>query len=846
MKNIEASFIFLAHLFISLLLVVEFLLMRYFADVILPLPLGKYFTYSIPEEIFPIIKTGSRVIVQFGAKKFYTAVVRNIHCNTPEYETKDIFEVLDSRPIIRPRQLEFWEWIANYYMCSVGDVYKAALPSGLKPESETTILLNSEYLPEEIPDLTAKEKLIVNFLTKEQEASIAVLEKNGIKGVMSSVKSLLERNIVVIKEELRRRYQPKTQLCIRLSFERGNEDKIRECFDELKRAKLQLKLFVTFLEMSGFNRSGNELVVSRKELLERADVSGSVLLAMIDRGIFVQYKQEINRFEGRECRVEKAHELNPAQKRAYNEIIDSFCNKGITLLHGVTSSGKTEIYIHLIKHAIEEGKQVLFLVPEIALTTQLANRLARVFGNKLGVYHSKFNDNERVDIWNSLLKDDGIQVVLGVRSSVFLPFKNLGLIIVDEEHETSYKQQEPAPRYNARNAAMVLAASFGAKTLLGSATPSIESYFNAKTDKYGLVELLTRHGDIMLPKIEIADTRELRRKKIMTKGDISPQLAKASKKVLDMGGQVILFRNRRGFAPIVECQTCGWTPKCKHCDVSMTYHKYLNQLTCHYCGYTYEIPTKCPACGYPTIEIKGFGTEQIEEEATSNFENYPVARMDLDTTRSRKAYEEIISDFEEGKTKVLIGTQMITKGLDFDRVGVVGILGGDTLLNMPDFRAHERAFQMMEQVAGRAGRKGKQGHVIVQTSQADHPVITQLLNHDYKRMFNSQLVERQEFNYPPYTRLIYIYIKGRNEECVQRAAKWYADLLRQSFGSRVLGPDRPIVGRIQSMYIRKIVLKFENNSSPQKVREIISTAEENFYAQNGFKNLILYYDADPM
>lgn len=820
--------------------------MNCFADVILPLPLGKYFTYIIPEDIFPIIKIGSRVIVQFGTKKYYTAVVRKIHNNMPDYDTKPIVEVLDSSPIIRPRQLEFWEWIANYYMCSVGDVYKAALPSGLKPESETTLQLNKECCFEEINNFTPKEQSIINLLAKEQEASIATIEKSGIKCIMPSVKSLLERNVIAVKEELRRKYQPKTQLCIKLSFERDNEAKIKKCFEELKRAKLQLKLFMVFLEMSGFNRPGKEMVVTRQALLDRTQITGSVLSAMINRGIFVQYKQVINRFEGRENKVEEAHELNPAQKKAYNEIIDSFTKKNITLLHGVTSSGKTEIYIHLIKDTIEKGEQVLFLVPEIALTTQLANRLARVFGNKLGVYHSKFTDNERVDIWNSLLKDNGIQVVLGVRSSVFLPFKNLGLIIVDEEHETSYKQQEPAPRYNARNVATVLAAFFGAKTLLGSATPSIESYFNAKIDKYGLVELLTRHGDIMLPKIEIADTRELRRKKIMKEGDISPQLEQASKRVLDMGGQVILFRNRRGFAPIVECQTCGWTPKCKNCDVSMTYHKYLNQLTCHYCGYTYEIPTKCPACGYPTIEVKGFGTEHIEEEASNAFKDYPVARMDLDTTRSRKAYEDIISEFENATTRVLIGTQMITKGLDFERVGVVGILGADSLLNMPDFRAHERAFQMMEQVAGRAGRKGKQGHVIVQTSQVEHPIITQLLSHDYKRMFNTQLVERQEFNYPPYTRLIYIYIKGRNEVRVQQASKWYADLLRQSFGARVLGPDKPVIGRVQSMYIRKIVLKLENNSSIQKVREIIAAAENNFYVQRDFKSLVLYYDVDPM
>lgn len=817
-----------------------------FADVILPLPLRRYFTYSIPPHLFASIKVGSRVIVQFGAKKFYTAIVREIHCNKPEYETKDISEILDKQPIIRPHQLQFWEWIANYYMCSVGDVYKAALPSGLKPESETNISLNSECEVEDFETLTTKERSIVEFLKREEKASVATIEKSLNCNILTSIRSLLEKDIIHIEEELRRKYQPKTQLCIRLAFERGNEELIRQCFEELKSAKKQLKLLITYLDLSNFNRPGEEIVVSRKTLLERSETTPAVLLAMINRGIFTQYKQEINRIDGYEGKVEKVHELNPAQKRAYNEIIDSFSKNNVTLLHGVTSSGKTEVYIHLIKHAIESGKQVLFLVPEIALTTQLANRLAKAFGDKLGVYHSKFTDNERVDIWNSLLNDTGIKVILGVRSSLFLPFKNLGLIIVDEEHETSYKQQEPAPRYNARNSAIVLATTFNAKTLLGSATPSIESYHNAKSGKFGLVEMMTRYGDITLPRIEIADTRELRRKKIMKEENFSPQLIDASKRVLDMGGQVILFRNRRGFAPIVECKTCGWIPKCKQCDVTMTYHKRFNQLTCHYCGYTYEIPTKCPACEYHTIEVKGFGTEQIEEEAEKIFNGYIVARMDLDSTRSRKAYEEIISDFEKRKSRILIGTQMVTKGLDFESVGVVGILGADTLLNMPDFRAHERAFQMMEQVAGRAGRKGKQGNVIVQTSQADHPIIKLLLEHDYEGMYNSQLVERKDFNYPPFTRLIYIYVKGRNEDAVQRAAKWYAELLRTTFGKRVLGPDKPIIGRIQSMYIRKIILKLELNASPIKVREIISKAEDNFYSQSGFKSLILYYDVDPM
>ncbi|MEG2164223.1 MAG: primosomal protein N' [Bacteroidales bacterium] len=821
--------------------------MQSFADVILPLPLGKYFTYEIPQEFFSSLKVGSRVIVPFGRKRYYTAIVRHIHNSPPcGYEIKEIQEVLDPKPVLCPMQLKFWEWIADYYLCSVGDVYKAALPSGLKLESETKISVNTDYLPETDAALSPKEEVIFEFVKSAGTITVLALERgSGIKNALPVVRSLLERSAIIISEEIRRKYRPKTELCVKLSFGKEDKEMLRGVFDSLSGAKKQMKLLVAFIEMSGFTRPGQLTEVARQALLLRADVAAPVLLAMIEKGIFLQYKREVSRLGETSGKIEDVHDLNSAQQEAYRRTIGSFADKNVTLLHGVTSSGKTEIYIHLINEVIKSGKQALFLVPEIALTAQLANRLARVFGNKLGVYHSKFTDNERVEIWNSLLHDSGIQVVLGVRSSIFLPFRNLGIIIVDEEHENSYKQQDPAPRYNARNAAIVLAAAFGAKTLLGSATPSIESYFNAQGGKYGFVQLLSRYEDILLPSIEIADTRELRRKKIL-KGDITPRLKELADEALARGGQIILFRNRRGFAPMVECKVCAWIPKCKNCDVSLTYHKRLNQLTCHYCGYTYDIPRRCPACGSDDIEVRGFGTEHIEEEAESLFEGYPVSRMDLDTTRSRKAYEEIISDFENRRTRILIGTQMVAKGLDFDNVSVVGILGADTLLNFPDFRAHERAFQLMEQVAGRAGRSGHQGMVVLQTSQPEHPIIGQLIGHDYEGMYNSQLEERRSFNYPPFSRLIYIYMKGGEEVSLDRAAKDYATYMCKIFAHRVLGPDQPPVARIQSLFIRKIVLKIETNASIANVRGLLQNAHLRMTEMPAFKGITLYYDVDPM
>ena len=566
---------------------------------------------------------------------------------------------------------------------------------------------------------------------------------------------------------------------------------------------------------------------------------------MVEKGLFETYKKEISRFDTATFTEGEIAPLSELQQTACNQIGESFREHAVTLLHGVTSSGKTEIYAHLIQRVLAEGRQVLYLVPEIALTTQLTNRLRKMFGDKLVIYHSKFSDNERVEIWNTLLDSREPRLVLGVRSSIFLPFADLGLVIVDEEHETSYKQYDPAPRYHARNAAIVLASMHGAKTLLGTATPAIETYFNARQGKYGLVELKKRFNDVELPEIIPVDVKEMRKKNRM-QGNFTPELLNRMQHALQAGEQVILFQNRRGFAPMVECKQCAWVPKCEHCDVSLTYHKRYNQLTCHYCGYTYEIPKVCPACGQPAIGVMGFGTERIEEDIARHFPEVPVSRMDLDTTRSRNAYEQIIDDFSKGKNKILIGTQMITKGLDFDRVSVVGILSADKMMNFPDFRAHERAFQMMEQVSGRAGRKNKKGVVVLQTSDPSSPLIQQVIAHDYEGMYNRQLAERKAFSYPPYTRLIYIYLKHRDETLLQELAVRYTTALREVFGSRVLGPDNPPVARIQSLYIRKVVLKMELAASMSRVKEILRQVYENMLVDDRFKSLLLYYDVDPL
>ena len=821
--------------------------MKKFADVILPLPLHNCFTYSLPDEWADEVQTGCRVVVPFGRKKYYTAIVCNVHyCAPTEYEVKEVSVLLDARPILLPRQFKFWEWLADYYLCTQGDVYKAALPSGLKLESETIIEYNPDF--ESDVRLPEKEQKILDMLSAVPEQCVTKLEKeSGIKNILSVIKSLLDKEAVFVKEELRRTYKPKTETRVRLTVAARNEHRLHIFFDELqRRAPKQLDLLMKYMELSGCLSGRDVKEVSKAELLQRASATPSAFNGLVERGVFEVYQQEIGRLDTALLKdVVPVNPLNEHQQQAYHAILENFQSKNVCLLHGVTASGKTEVYIHLIKETIRQGKQVLYLLPEIALTAQITERLQRVFGSRLGIYHSKFPDAERVEIWQKQLSEEDYDIILGVRSSVFLPFRNLGLVIVDEEHENTYKQQDPAPRYHARNAAIVLASMYGAKTLLGTATPSVETWYNATSGKYGLVELKERYKEIQLPEIIPVDIKELHRKKMMN-GPFSPLLLQYIREALEQKEQVILFQNRRGFAPMIECNTCGWVPKCKNCDVSLTYHKGLNQLTCHYCGYTYQLPRVCPACDGVDLRNRGFGTEKIEDDIKVLFPDARVARMDLDTTRTRTAYERIISDFEQEKTDILIGTQMVSKGLDFDHVSIVGILNADTMLNYPDFRAYERAFQLMAQVAGRAGRKNKRGKVILQTKSIDHPIIPQVISNDYESMVGGQLAERQMFHYPPYYRLIYVYMKHRNETLLDLMAQTMATKLRTVFGNRVLGPDKPPVARVQTLFIRKIVLKIEANAPMARVRELLVRIQKETVAEDRFKSLIVYYDVDPM
>ena len=821
--------------------------MKHYVDVLLPLPLANWYTYSLPESLEGQVQTGSRVIVPFGKKKFYTALVANVHYCPPEgYEIKEVTEVLDTRPVLLPQQFRLWKWMASYYLCTMGDVYKAALPSGMKLESETIVTANPDY--EATTPLTPREQQVLDLLTQDPEQCITQLEKrlNVTRNILPVINNLLAKGAISVKEELKRNYKPKTEIRVKLSPDCQTEERLHQLFDELGRAPKRLALLMKYLELSGFFTDKASLrEVSKKELLTRADATPTIFNGLVEKGIFETYLYEVGRLDREQTRTVAINPLNPAQQAAYDAILSHFREKNVCLLHGVTSSGKTEIYIHLIRQAIESGRQVLYLLPEIALTTQITERLKRVFGGRIGIYHSKFPDAERVEIWQKQLRPEGhYDIILGVRSSVFLPFHNLGLIIVDEEHETTYKQQDPAPRYHARDTAIMLASIYGAKVLLGTATPSIDSYHNALAGKYGLVTLNERYKDIRLPEIRIVDIKELARKKMMN-GPFSPELLAAVRQALERHEQVILFQNRRGFAPMIECKVCGWVPKCKNCDVSLTYHKGLNQLTCHYCGYTYAVPRSCPACGSVELVNRGFGTEKIEDNIREIFPDAKVARMDLDTTRSRSAYERIIADFEAGKTHILIGTQMVSKGLDFDHVSVVGILNADNMLNYPDFRAHERAFQLMAQVAGRAGRRDKRGLVILQTKSPDLPVIHQVVTNDYKQMYEDQTAERKLFHYPPFCRFIYVYLKHRKEDVVTQAADTLAAWLRTAFGDKVLGPDKPPVGRIQMLFIKKIVIKLDLNMSGTKVRDYLLSVQRQLIEDERFRSLVVYYDVDP-
>ena len=816
-----------------------------YINVILPLPLGNTFTYSVPEEWAAEVRIGMRVVVPFGKKKMYTGIVCLIHSIAPIlYQAKEIICLLDEQPIIRFPQLKFWEWMSSYYLAYPGEVYQAAIPAGLKLESETQVRLNPAF--EREIALSDKEYKIIDALSDGKIKSVSELNKvTEMRDTLPALKILMEKGLVEVSEELTEKYRPKTESYIRLTEKASSENQLRNIFEELSRARKQLELLMKYIELSKCLSKNNIIEVSKKELLEKSGNSVSVLSALTARNVLEIYQKEIGRLDRSEVLTEEKYPLNEFQLKAFNELNHQFIDKKTVLLHGITSSGKTELYIHLIEQTLAEKKQVLFLVPEIALTTQLTSRLKRIFGNKLAVYHSRFSDAERVEIWNNMLQDKGYEVVIGARSAVFIPFRQLGLVIVDEEHETSYKQFDPAPRYNARNAAIVLASLHGAKTLLGSATPAIESYFNAKTGKYGYVAINQRFREMELPDILIADTKEAYRKKQM-EGHFTPLLKEKTKKALQNKEQVILFQNRRGYAPYLECKNCTYVPKCKNCDVSLTVHKFLNKLTCHYCGYTEHIPELCPVCNTPNLENKGFGTEKIEQEITEFFPQARVSRMDVDTTRNKKSYDKIITDFEQGKVDILVGTQMVTKGLDFERVSLVGILNADNMLNFPDFRSHERAFQLMAQVSGRAGRKNKRGTVVLQTSNPEHPVIGQVIRNDYEAMFNTQSEERSQFGYPPYTRLIEITLRHRDVKTVDHAAQELAAELRKIFSHRVFGPNIPPVSRIQNYYIKNILLKIETEASPVRAKEILKQITDLLLARQPFKSVKISLDVDPV
>lgn len=762
-----------------------------YADVILPVPLDGLFTYSVPPAMEQQVQPGMRVLVPFGRSKSYVGIVARLHDQKPEgYVVKPLTELMDAQPILFPSQLRQWQWIADYYMSPLGDVLKAALPAGLKAEEG---------------------------------------------------------------------YKPRTETYIRLAEAYRNEPTLHVALNMLARATKQQEAFIAYLSLSRWDTiEGNAttepvLEISREELLNASGATMETIKALLRKGMLETYEVEVSRLNrSGEPHPELIKKLSPPQQEAFNQILFSFLKKPVTLLHGVTGSGKTEIYIHLIQRELEQHRQVLYLLPEIALTVQIMERLHRIFGDRMGIYHSKYSDAERVEIWQKQLSPHPYDIILGARSAVFLPFQHLGLIIVDEEHETSFKQQDPAPRYHARSVAIMMAQILSAsndgspapRVLLGTATPSMESYHNCQTGKYGLVSLSERYQGLELPEIQVVDTQELSRRKMM-RGPFSPLLLSRVREALERGEQAILFQNRRGWAPMVECRQCGWVPRCEHCDVSLTLHRQMNQLTCHYCGYTYRVPTSCPACGSKELQGRGYGTEKIEDQIRDIFPMARIARMDLDTTRSRQAYERIISDFAAGRTNLLIGTQMISKGLDFDRVSVVGILHADSMLNLPDFRAYEHAYMMMAQVSGRAGRKGKRGLVILQTHQPDLPLIGQVVRNDYAAFYRSLADERLAFRYPPFFRIINVYLKHQKDAVVQTASLELGARLRQWFGDRVLGPDKPAVSRVKTLSIRKLVLKLELGIDMPRVRQYLHLAQQQMLQDKRYSSLQLYYDVDP-
>jgi primosomal protein N' (replication factor Y) len=828
-----------------------------YANVILPLPVAGYFTYNVPEEMRGQVVPGARVIVQFGVRKFYSALVHEIHDRKPVgYNTKPIECLIDSNPIIPVTSFPFWEWIAGYYHCTLGEVLKAALPSGLKLESETRINYNSDYTEQVDNRLTPREQLLFDVIREKRSLSISELNNSVLKkSAIAVLKDLLGKGAVAVEEEIRESYRQKTVSVIELPEKLRNERYLNLAIDSLKKVPLQQKLLLGFLELKGKLNPLTDIGVTKKELLQSTGISTAVFNGLVLKKIVLVSEKKIDRLVPFDGMTKEVSSLSPAQTEALKQIKQSFENKPVTLLHGVTSSGKTEIYIKLIDECIKSGKQVLYLLPEIGLTTQIITRLTRVFGDKAGIYHSKFNDSERVEIWNKVLNfgksnennnhESDYQLIVGTRSALYLPFKNLGLIVIDEEHENSFKQYDPAPRYHARDAAVILGHFHNAPVLLGTATPAVETFYNARSGKYGMVTLYERHQNIEMPEIVTADFKDAYRRRQMI-SHLTPLLFAEITGALERKEQVILFQNRRGFSPFIECKLCGWVPKCPHCDVSLTFHKHNNSLVCHYCGHSISHPGSCGSCKSKELTNKGFGTEKVEEDLRLIFPDANIDRMDLDTTRSKRGFEKIIQRFEQKEIDILIGTQMVTKGLDFENVSIVGILNADNLLNQPDFRAYERSYQLMAQVGGRSGRKNKRGKVIIQTSEPTHHIIQNVANNDYEAMYRGQIAERKHFKYPPFYRMIGITLKHREKNELDRIAQELSMRLRERFGARILGPEYPLISRIKTLYIKQLWIKIEREISvvnaKRQMQEIIDLVK----TREGNKTIQIAVDVDPI
>ena len=810
----------------------------HFIDVILPIPIQKTFTYSVTQFEYEFLKKGMRVAVSFGKTKMYTGLVFNLHQIPPEtYDAKEILQILDNKPIVTEHQLKHWEWISTYYMCGLGDVYRAALPSAFLLESETIIFKNESFDNKYI--LNDEEFLIYEALQHQSQLTIhQVVDILGKKKVLPIINELIQKSAVYIKEEIYEQYKPKLIKYVRLSNNYNSENSLELLMNELSRATKQREVIMTFFQLSASKKP-----IKVKDLEKVSGASSSIIKALEVKGVLEFYFIKTDRisYKGETSALKK---LNNYQKQALKEIKISFTTKDVILLHGITSSGKTEVYTKLIQETLDSGKQALFLLPEIALTTQIISRLQNYFGNQISVFHSKYSMNERVEVWNNVLENKPkAQIILGARSSIFLPFNNLGLVVVDEEHETSYKQFEPSPRYNARDAAIVLSHLHQGKILLGSATPSLETYFNASENKYGLVELNRRFGDVKLPKIELIDIKEKQRKREMT-GHFSDTLLKQIQEELEENKQIILFQNRRGFSPIVECSTCGVSPQCPNCDVSLTFHKFKHELKCHYCNYLRAMPNSCGACGSNNLSTKGFGTEQIELELKKIFPDYSIGRMDLDTTRGKYGYQKIIGAFEAKEIDILVGTQMLSKGLDFENVSLVGILNADMMLNFPDFRAHERAFQLMVQVSGRAGRSKKQGKVMIQTYNPYHQILQQVSITDYTTMYKEQMQDRWQYHYPPYYRLIKITLKHKDYQKTETGVNWLVIALQNVFGENVLGPSSPAVSRIRNQYIKNVMIKIPPKQSIVKTKHEIIKVKNSFQSISDFRPIRFIIDVD--